>query len=152
MVAYNDVNIASVVQYAVEHLHVEDIVVCGHYQCGGVAAACSDNLPDGYIADWLMITSWAKRTVDERTNVVVQPWPDSSLQGFIAVPLRRRLAAAQLASSRVRVHELRVCANCCRSRVRRCGPCSDCSRGARPRLRSGVPPSHLEKRSAAARG
>jgi carbonic anhydrase len=66
VVAYNDVNIASVIQYAVEHLKVEDIVVCGHYQCGGVAAACSDNLPEGYVADWLMITTWAKRWVDQR--------------------------------------------------------------------------------------
>jgi carbonic anhydrase len=66
VVAYNDVNIASVIQYAVDHLKVEDIVVCGHYECGGVAAACSDKLLDGYIADWLMITTWAKRWVDER--------------------------------------------------------------------------------------
>lgn len=66
VVAYNDVNIASVIQYAVDHLKVEDIVVCGHYECGGVAAACSNKLLDGYIADWLMITTWAKRWVDER--------------------------------------------------------------------------------------
>ncbi len=66
VVAYNDVNIASVIQYAVEHLKVEDVVVCGHYSCGGVAAACSDHLGEGYIGDWLMITSWARRWVDER--------------------------------------------------------------------------------------
>ncbi len=66
VVAYNDVNIASVIQYAVERLMVDDIVVCGHYECGGVAAACADTLGDGYVADWLMITSWAKRWVDER--------------------------------------------------------------------------------------
>ena len=61
VVAYNDVNIATVIQYAVEKLLVDDIVVCGHYECGGVAAACSDTLLDGYIGDWLMITTWAKR-------------------------------------------------------------------------------------------
>lgn len=66
VVAYNDVNIASVIQYAVERLLVEDIVICGHYDCGGVAAACSDDLGEGYVADWLMITSWARRWVDER--------------------------------------------------------------------------------------
>lgn len=66
VVAYNDVNIAAVVQYAVEHLQVPDIVVCGHYGCGGVAAACSHKIVDGYIGDWLMITSWAQRWVDER--------------------------------------------------------------------------------------
>ena len=66
VVAYNDVNIAAVVQYAVERLLVEDVVVCGHYECGGVAAACSDDIGEGYVADWLMITSWARRWVDER--------------------------------------------------------------------------------------
>jgi carbonic anhydrase len=66
LVAYNDVNIASVLQYAIEHLKVEDVVVCGHYDCGGVAAACAENLGDGYVADWLMITNWAKRWIDER--------------------------------------------------------------------------------------
>jgi carbonic anhydrase len=64
VVAYNDVNLASVLQYAIERLKVEDVVVCGHYECGGVAAACSDSLGDGYLADWLMITSWARRSVD----------------------------------------------------------------------------------------
>ncbi len=66
VVAYNDVNIASVLQYALEHLKIEDIVVCGHYECGGVAAACSDALPEGYVSDWLMITTWARRWVEER--------------------------------------------------------------------------------------
>ena len=66
VVAYNDVNLASVLQYAIEYLKIEDVVVCGHYECGGVAAACAENLGDGYVADWLMITSWAKRTIDEQ--------------------------------------------------------------------------------------
>ena len=66
VVAYNDVNIASVLQYAIERLKVEDVIVCGHYECGGVAAACSGSLGDGYVADWLMITSWAKLWVDEQ--------------------------------------------------------------------------------------
>jgi hypothetical protein len=29
-------------------------------------AACAEALGDGYVADWLMITTWAKRWVDER--------------------------------------------------------------------------------------
>jgi len=66
VVAYNDINIASVIQYAVEALQVPDIVVCGHYGCGGVKAACAEQIRTGYIGDWLMITAWAKRWVDER--------------------------------------------------------------------------------------
>lgn len=66
VVAYNDINISAVIEYAVTALKVPDIVVCGHYGCGGVAAACAETLRLGYIGDWLMITSWAKRRVDER--------------------------------------------------------------------------------------
>lgn len=65
VVAYNDINVAAVVEYALAHLHVPDVVVCGHYSCGGVAAACADQLHHGYIGDWLMITGWARRWVDE---------------------------------------------------------------------------------------
>lgn len=66
VVAYNDVNIAAVLQYSIEHLKIQDIVVCGHYGCGGVKASCEENVIGGYIGDWLMITGWAKRWVLER--------------------------------------------------------------------------------------
>lgn len=39
MVTGTDLNAMSVVEYAVVHLQVKDIVVCGHYACGGVKAA-----------------------------------------------------------------------------------------------------------------
>lgn len=39
MVVNNDLNVLSVINYAVEHLHVKFIIVCGHYNCGGVKAA-----------------------------------------------------------------------------------------------------------------
>lgn len=39
LVVNTDLNVHSVIEYAVGHLHVEHVVVCGHYGCGGVAAA-----------------------------------------------------------------------------------------------------------------
>lgn len=39
MVVNNDLNGLSVINYAVEHLNVKFIIVCGHYNCGGIKAA-----------------------------------------------------------------------------------------------------------------
>jgi carbonic anhydrase len=47
-----DLNCLSVVQYAVNVLKVEHIIVVGHYQCGGVKAAL-DNTSHGLIDNWL---------------------------------------------------------------------------------------------------
>jgi carbonic anhydrase len=48
----NDLNVLSVVVYAVKHLKVQDIIVCGHYGCGGVKAAMQpDDL--GILNPWL---------------------------------------------------------------------------------------------------
>jgi len=41
VVEEQDDNLMSVVQYAVEHLEVGAIVICGHYGCGGIQAALS---------------------------------------------------------------------------------------------------------------
>ncbi|MDO7886689.1 carbonic anhydrase [Hymenobacter cheonanensis] len=53
MVVHTDMNLLSVLQYAVEVLGVQDILVVGHYGCGGVAAAAA-NKQYGLIDNWLV--------------------------------------------------------------------------------------------------
>jgi len=53
LVVHTDSNLLSVVYYAVKHLHVSHIIVCGHYGCGGVKAAMS-NQSFGFLDNWLV--------------------------------------------------------------------------------------------------
>lgn len=52
IVPHSDVNCLAVIQYAVEILGVENIVVTGHYNCGGIRAALGDS-DNGQIDNWL---------------------------------------------------------------------------------------------------
>jgi carbonic anhydrase len=52
VVVHTDLNCLSVLQYAVDVLAVQDVIVCGHYGCGGVRAAYLKS-PLGLIDNWL---------------------------------------------------------------------------------------------------
>lgn len=52
MVINTDLNALSVINYAVEYLNVKYIIVCGHYNCGGVHAAM-EHLDYGILNPWL---------------------------------------------------------------------------------------------------
>ncbi len=52
IVVETDFNLLAVLQYAVDVLKVEHVIVCGHYGCGGVKAA-AENYRHGMIDNWL---------------------------------------------------------------------------------------------------
>src|SRR4051794_14227633 len=52
VVVHSDLNCLSVLQFAVDVLHVRHVIVCGHYGCGGVLAALRDDRY-GLIDNWL---------------------------------------------------------------------------------------------------
>ncbi|MBN8687222.1 MAG: carbonic anhydrase [Chitinophagales bacterium] len=53
LVVNTDVNLMSVVDYAVNHLKIKHVVVCGHYGCGGVKAAMSNRDFNQVLNMWL---------------------------------------------------------------------------------------------------
>jgi carbonic anhydrase len=54
-----DINLLSVLQYAVDVLTVKHIVVCGHYGCGGIQAALSKQQPE-----LVIVNKWLKHIKD----------------------------------------------------------------------------------------
>ncbi len=53
LVVSTDVNLMSVVDYAVNHLKIKHVVVCGHYGCGGIKAAMSNTDFNQVLNMWL---------------------------------------------------------------------------------------------------
>ena len=53
MVVNTDSNVLSVLEYAVNHLKVKHIIVCGHYGCGGIRAAMSNHDYKQVLNMWL---------------------------------------------------------------------------------------------------
>ena len=52
VVVHTDLNCLSVIQYAIDVIRVDHVIVCGHYGCGGIQAAW-DARPLGLIDNWL---------------------------------------------------------------------------------------------------
>lgn len=53
LVINTDVNLISVLDYAVNHLKIKHVIVCGHYGCGGVKAATTNNDFNQVLNMWL---------------------------------------------------------------------------------------------------
>lgn len=81
LVVHTDLNLLSVLQYAVEVLQVKHIIVCGHYGCGGIKAAMTHH-SFGIINKWLKNIKDVYRfnrdeieaigDEEERTNLLVE--------------------------------------------------------------------------------
>ena len=68
-VIHTDLNCLSVIQFAVDILKVKDIIVCGHYSCGGISAAF-DNKSHGLIDNWLRHIQDVYRFNKEKLDLV----------------------------------------------------------------------------------
>jgi len=68
----HDWNFATVLEYALKHLKVSDIVICGHSDCGAVKALDKET-DDNYIPLWLNNAMEARNRVDARIKKPVTP-------------------------------------------------------------------------------
>ncbi len=66
IVATNDWNLSAVLEFSINHLHIPDIVVCGHYGCGGIHALDEHPGDDRYIPIWLINAQKALNRVERR--------------------------------------------------------------------------------------
>lgn len=70
MVVNTDVNLLSVLDYAVNHLQVKHVIVCGHYGCGGVKAAATQNDFKPVLNMWLRNIKDVYRLHREELDVI----------------------------------------------------------------------------------
>jgi len=66
IVATNDWNLSAVLEFSINHLNIPDIVVCGHYGCGGIQALDNEDAEDRYIPIWLINAQKARSRVDQK--------------------------------------------------------------------------------------
>jgi MFS superfamily sulfate permease-like transporter len=72
MVVHTDMNMLSVLDYAVNVLHIKHVIVCGHYGCGGVRAAMSSQ-QFGLIDNWLRNIKDVFRLHEDELNSIADP-------------------------------------------------------------------------------
>ncbi|WP_310498690.1 carbonic anhydrase [Sandarakinorhabdus sp.] len=84
----DDGNLMAVLHYAVHVLGVENVVICGHYGCGGVQAAL-DGGADQPIEDWL---AHARQVLDDhRDEIDAMPTPEEKVNRLVEVNVRDQL-------------------------------------------------------------
>jgi len=96
MVVHADMNLLSVLQYAIEVLKIKHIIVCGHYNCGGVRAAMTNN-------DFGLINKWLRniKEVYEKHYVVLQEIKDEQSRFNAMVELNVKEQIQNLAKTTI---------------------------------------------------
>ena len=88
-----DLNLMSALQFAIEGLGIQKIIVCGHYGCGGVNAACEEGHSNGLVDHWIAPIKSLRRSHSEELEAL-----DASAQ-------RDRLAELNVLASVTRIAE-----------------------------------------------
>jgi carbonic anhydrase len=70
LVVNTDVNLLSVLDFAVNHLKVKHVIVCGHYGCGGIKAATSNTDYKQVLNMWLRNIKDVYRIHREELNII----------------------------------------------------------------------------------
>lgn len=88
MVVHTDMNLLAVLEYAVDHLKVKHIIVCGHYGCGGVKAAMTRHNYD-------LINKWIRNIKDvyrtHRNTIDYQTKPEDRLNKLIELNVEEQV-------------------------------------------------------------
>lgn len=88
MVIHTDMNLLAVLEYAVDHLNVSHIIVCGHYGCGGVKAAMTRHNYD-------LINKWIRNIKDvyrmHREKIDYQTKPEERLNTLIELNVEEQV-------------------------------------------------------------
>ncbi|MBK7434878.1 MAG: carbonate dehydratase [Chitinophagaceae bacterium] len=96
LVVHTDLNLLSVLQYAVEVLKVKHVIVCGHHNCGGVRAALK-NHSLGLIDKWL----WNIKNVYNQYRKEINEMPDEDARVDLLTELNVKEQVLNLAKTSI---------------------------------------------------
>jgi len=108
VVVHTDMNLLSVLYYAVEVLHVKHVIVCGHYGCGGVIAAMG-NKDNGFVNNWLRnIKEVYEKNHEELDAITDQKARENRLVELNVVEQVHNLAKTKIVQQAWKRRELQV--------------------------------------------